>query len=61
MFGLEFMFIKTGPQKSKVTHSRGTRGPRCEVRDGQGPCSSSEMQAKGQRFKKPLPKSKDLD
>ena len=32
-------------------------GPCCEVPDGQGPCSSSEMQAKGQRLKKPLPKS----
>ena len=27
------------------THS----GPCCEVPDGQGPCSSSEMQAKGQK------------
>ena len=32
-------------------------GPCCEVPDGQGQCSSSEIQAKGQKFKKQLPKS----
>lgn len=45
---IDFTFCDFHP-----THSE----PCCEVPDGQGPCSSSEKQAKGQKLKKHLPKS----